>query len=129
MNSVNIKKELALTMDQAIAKVTQALQAEGFGVLTRIDFHTKIKEKLDKSIKPLVILGACDPHLAYGAFQRNPDITSLIPCNAVVREIDNGRVSVELAKPTAMMSALGDQELVALAAEADRRLQKALESL
>ncbi len=129
MSTVNFKRELAMSVEQAIAKITQTLQAEGFGILTRIDFHTRMKEKLGKDMKPLVILGACNPQLAFEAYSRNADVTSLLPCNAVVRELENGKVSVELAKPTAMMTMLGDKNLIALAADADQRMQKALDAI
>lgn len=129
MNSINLKKEISGSVDLAIGQVTQALQAEGFGILTRIDFHSKIKEKLGKDLPPTVILGACNPSLAFEAYSSNPDVTSLLPCNAVVREIAPGKVSVELAKPSAMMEILGDAGLVRLAQAADERLQNALNRL
>src|SRR5690348_5599763 len=65
-----------------------------------------------KEIRPTVILGACNPQLAFEAYQSNTDVASLLPCNAVVRDIGSGRVSVELAKPTSMMKILGDQKLI-----------------
>lgn len=129
MSELNFKREVALSIDDAVAKLTQGLASEGFGVLTRIDFHTKMKEKLGKDVKPVVILGACNPQLAYEAYLKNTDITSLIPCNAVVREVAPGTVSVELAKPTMMMKMLGEQKLVTLAEEADKRLKSVLEKL
>lgn len=126
MNTINFKREIADTLDQAIARVTQALAKEGFGILTRIDMHSKILEKTGKEIVPTVILGACNPNLAYEAYTHNSDVASLLPCNAVVREIASGRISVELAAPSAMMRILGDANLVALAAQADQRLEAAL---
>lgn len=124
---INLKREISSTLDGAIERVVNALQSEGFGVLTRIDLHSKIKEKIGKELRPVVILGACNPQLAYEAYQHNPDVASLLPCNAVLREIEEGRVSVELAKPSSMMEMLEDQELVALAKDADARLQRALD--
>jgi len=128
-SDVNFKREIEKSLDEAIARVTEALKSEGFGILTRIDFHLKIKEKLGKELSPVVILGACNPSLAYEVFQRNTDVTSLIPCNVVVRDIGHGRVSVEMAKPTTIMKALGDRELVVMAQDADQRLLKILEAL
>lgn len=127
MKAINFKKEISGTVEEAVVKVTQALQSEGFGVLTRIDLHTKIKEKLGKDILPAVILGACNPRLAFEAYSADPDVASLLPCNAVVRDLGNGRISVELAKPSSMMEILGDQTLVSLARDADTRLESALE--
>jgi len=124
--SINFKREISATLDQAIERVTKALAAEGFGILTRIDMHLKIREKTGKEIIPTVILGACNPTLAYEAYTANSDVASLLPCNAVVREVAPGRVSVELAAPSAMMRILGDAALTALAQEADARIEKAL---
>ncbi|MEW6313189.1 MAG: DUF302 domain-containing protein [Pseudomonadota bacterium] len=129
MNSINYKKEINASVDQAIERVTKALSAEGFGVLTRIDMHSKIKEKTGKDIIPTVILGACNPMLAYEAYTANSDVASLLPCNATVREVAPGRISIELVKPTAMMQILGDASLTTLAGEADARLQRVLANL
>lgn len=125
--SINFKREMQATVDEAIERITQSLKQEGFGVLTRIDMHDKFKEKLGKDVPAVVILGACNPQLAFEAYTRAPDVTSLLPCNAVVRDIGQGRVSVELAKPTALMNVLGDAALVELAQVADQKLKNALE--
>jgi uncharacterized protein (DUF302 family) len=129
MKTINFKKTVSGDLDTVITKLTEVLKGEGFGVLTRIDFHEKMKEKLGKELPPVVILGACNPGLAFEAYSRNPDVTSLLPCNAVIREIGPSRYSVELAKPSSMMEALGDRELVDLACAADARLEKALGTL
>ena len=126
MTAINFKREIADSFDRAIERASKALAAEGFGILTRIDMHSKIKEKTGKDIVPTVILGACNPNLAYEAYTANSDVASLLPCNAVIREVAPGRISVELAAPTALMKILGDAKLVALAAEADNKLERAL---
>jgi uncharacterized protein (DUF302 family) len=126
MNNINFKREILDTVDHAIERATKALAAEGFGILTRIDMHSKIKEKTGKDIVPTVILGACNPNLAYEAYSNNTDVASLLPCNAVIREIGPGKISLEFAAPTGMMRALGDQKLVELAREADARIERAL---
>jgi len=126
MNSINIKREISDTLENAIERVTRALSGEGFGILTRIDMHSKIKEKTAKDIIPTIILGACNPHLAYEAYTANSDVASLLPCNAVIREISPGRLSVEFAKPSGMMKMLGDARLAGLAEAADVRLATAL---
>lgn len=126
MTNINFKREIADTVDHAIERATRALAAEGFGILTRIDMHTKIKEKTGKDIVPTVILGACNPNLAYEAYTANSDVASLLPCNAVIREIAPGRISLEFAAPTAMMKMVGDAKLVDLAREADARIERAL---
>lgn len=126
MSTVNFKREIQASVDQAIERVTKALGAEGFGILTRIDMHSKIREKTGKEIVPTVILGACNPLLAYEAYTANSDVASLLPCNAVIREVGPGRISVELAAPSAMMLILGDARLTELARDADTRIQRAL---
>jgi uncharacterized protein (DUF302 family) len=126
MNVINFKREILDTVDHAVERATKALAAEGFGILTRIDMHSKIKEKTGKDIVPTVILGACNPNLVYEAYTANPDVASLLPCNAVIREVASGKISLEFAAPTGMMRILGDQKLTELAAEADTRIQRAL---
>ena len=126
MTAINFKREIADTFDHAIERATKALGAEGFGILTRIDMHSKIKEKTGKEIIPTVILGACNPMLAYEAYTANSDVASLLPCNAVIREIAPGKISVELVKPTAMMTILGDTKLAELARQADAMIERAL---
>ncbi|MDO8810441.1 MAG: DUF302 domain-containing protein [Gallionella sp.] len=129
MTAINFKREISATVDHAIERATKALSAEGFGILTRIDMHSKIKEKTGKDIVPTVILGACNPNLAYEAYTANSDVASLLPCNAVIREIAPGKVSVEFAAPSGMMRILGDAKLTALASEADVRIERALANL
>lgn len=126
MTTINFKREINATLDQAIERATKALAAEGFGVLTRIDMHSKIKEKTGKDIIPTVILGACNPNLAFEAYTANSDVASLLPCNAVVREIAAGKISLEFVKPTAMMQIMGDAKLAELAREADAKIERAL---
>jgi uncharacterized protein (DUF302 family) len=129
MNRVNFKRELDDTLDHAIERVTKALGAEGFGIMTRIDMHSKLKEKLGKDIIPTVILGACSPRLAYEAYTMNSDVAGVLPCNAVLRELAPGRISVELAAPSAMMGVLGDAKLSELASAADILIEKALSNV
>jgi len=129
MKQVSFKKEIDANLEVAIKKVEAAIKPEGFGLLTRIDFDKKMKEKLNKDMAPLVILGACNPNLAFEAYQMKSDVTALLPCNIIVREIGKDRVSIEVAKPSAIMEILGDQTLVNLAKDADMMLARALESI
>jgi len=126
MSGINYKREISDTLENAIERTTRALSAEGFGILTRIDMHSKIKEKTGQDIIPTVILGACNPNLAYEAYTADSDVASLLPCNAVLREISPGRLSVEFAKPSGMMKMLGNDKLIALSEEADVRIAAAL---
>jgi len=129
MTDINFKREISGSMDQAVERATKALGGEGFGVLTRIDMHSKIREKTGKDIVPTVILGACNPNLAYEAYTANSDVASLLPCNAVIRETAPGKISVEFVKPTAMMQILGDARLATLAKDADAKIERALQNL
>jgi len=127
MPSINTKRELTDTVEGAIARITDTLKTEGFGILTRIDLHAKIKEKLGKDVAPTVILGACNPALADAAYAANTDVASLLPCNVVVREVRPGTVSVECALPSSLMRALGDSSLVTLAEQADGLIRRAVD--
>lgn len=129
MELINFKREITDTFDHAIERATRALAAEGFGILTRIDMHSKIREKTGKEIVPTVILGTCNPNMAYEAYTANSDVSGLLPCNAVIREVAPGTISLEFAKPTAMMQLLGDIKLLDLASEADAKIQRALERI
>ncbi len=129
MLQINLKKDVTSSIENAVTRLTEKLKEQGFGVLTRIDLHTKIKEKLNKEIKPAIILGACNPQLAFDAYTVNSDVASLLPCNAVLRDIGNGKVSVELAKPTMLMKMVNDKKLVELSKEADQRLAAVLEEM
>ena len=126
MVMIIFKREIADSLDHGIERVTKALADQGFGILSRIDMHSKIREKTGKEIIPTVILGACNPALAFEAYTANSDVASLLPCNAVLREIAPMRISVELVAPSAMMRILGDDNLVKLALDADQRIELAL---
>lgn len=129
MNAINFKRVVSGNIDKIISGLTDVLKEEGFGILTRIDLHSKIKEKLDKNISPMIILGACNPELAYEALQVNTDVASLLPCNAVIREIGPNRYSVELVRPSFMMEMFANDQLNRLAESADARLHRALYAL
>jgi uncharacterized protein (DUF302 family) len=88
--------------EAAIEKVTAALKAEGFGVLTRIDVRATLREKLDKDFRPYVILGACNPSLAYRALDDEPLVGLMMPCNVTVEERADG-VLVSILNPLVML--------------------------
>lgn len=129
MSKISFKTEMSGTLEEVITKLSQELQKEGFSILTRIDFHTKIKEKLGKELLPIIILGACNPNMAYEAYMANHDVTNILPCNAVLRELPSGKFSVELAKATSLMKVLEDEKLSQLAQQADLRLEKIIKNL
>jgi len=126
-NVLSFKREINSNLEGAIDRLTSALNDEGFGVLTRIDLHSKIKEAIGKDLRPVVILGVCNPQLAFDAYQYDPEVVALLPCNAVIRDIADGCLSVELTRPSSMMKILDDKNLIALAKEADVKLERVLE--
>jgi uncharacterized protein (DUF302 family) len=117
-----------LSYDAAVERVTALLRDEGFGVLTRVDVRQTLKEKLGVDFRRYVILGACNPRLAHAAFQVEPDIGLLLPCNVVVYEVEGGTV-VGLVDPAAMVEATGNTGLCAVSAEAGTRLRNVRDRL
>ena len=115
--------------DQAVQRVTEELQKEGFGVLTEIDVKATIKKKLDIDRKPYKILGACNPKLAHQALSADPDIGLLLPCNVVVREDDDGSITVGFMDPAAVLSLVEKEGVAALAEEVRGRLQRVATAL
>jgi len=113
---------------ETVAAVRAALADQGFGVLTEIDLRATLKEKLDVDVSPQVILGVCRPQLAHLALQRDPSIAAVLPCNVVVRALDDQTTIVEAFDPGAMMELAGDR-LHEVAMEARQRLGAALTAL
>lgn len=116
------------TVEQAIVRVTAALAAEGFGILTRIDVKDTLKKKLDLEFRDYVILGACNPRLAHRALNAEPQIGLLLPCNVVVQRSDDG-VVVSIADPSAMFRIVDNPALEPIAKDADERLRRVIDSL
>jgi len=115
--------------EETLRAVRDALEAQGFGVLTEIDLRATLKRKLDVDVPPQVILGACRPPLAYEALQVDPSIATVLPCNVVVRAIDDTATVVEAFDPRAMMGLSGDRGLDSVAEDARRRITAMLAAL
>lgn len=112
------------TFEQVIDRVTEALKTEGFGVLTEIDMQSTMKKKLDADIHPYRILGACNPSYAYQALQAENKIGTMLPCNVIVQELENGEIEVAAVDPIASMQAVKNADLGRAAQEIKAKLEK-----
>jgi uncharacterized protein (DUF302 family) len=123
--SITVPRPYAATVDAT----REALAGQGFGVLTEIDVRATMKAKLDADVPAQIILGACRPPLAHAAMQVEPSIGLLLPCNVVVRSLDDETTLVEAINPDLMVSMTGNDALTAVAREATTRLSAALAEL
>ncbi|MEK7754079.1 MAG: DUF302 domain-containing protein [Acidobacteriota bacterium] len=128
-NRYGFGKSVALSFDQALAKVTAELQKEGFGVLTEIDVAATMKKKLDHDMPPYRILGACNPAFAKRALAAEPSIGLLLPCNVVVRQDAAGAVQVEFLDPGMMGQMTENPDVGPIGAEVREKLQRVMRAL
>ncbi len=130
MSSYVISRELPdIDYDTAVLRVTELLAEQGFGVLTEIDVKATLKKKLDVNFSRYVILGACNPALAYQALTAEPDIGALLPCNVVVRESKGGGSVVAAFRPSIGFNMVNNDQIQPVAAEVEGRLQRVLDGL
>lgn len=127
--SYHFSKKLQVSFDEAIDRVMAALQAEGFGVLTEIDVKETLKKKLDVDFRKYRILGACNPPLAYRALQLEDKIGTMLPCNVLVQETDDGQVEVSAIDPVASMQAIDNPALGEVAETVRGKLRDIVEAL
>ncbi len=127
--SYYIDNTVDLPFDQAIERVTAALKDEGFGVLTEIDVKATLKKKLDVDFRRYQILGACNPQYAYKALQSERMVGTMLPCNVIVQETDDGRSQVAAIDPLASMQAIDNPQLGELAEVIRGKLRKVVEGL
>jgi len=126
MKELGISRTVDLGYDETVEKVRATLANEGFGVLSEIPIHEKLKEKLGVEFRRYMILGACNPPLAHKALQSNPEIGLLLPCNVVVYE-NEGKTVVSAIDPDMMVTVAGDNAVMKeVAADARARLERAI---
>ena len=121
--------ETELNFDDAVDKVIESMKEQGFGILTEIDAKKVLKEKLGLDRKPYKILGACNPQFAHKAIDMEPEIGSLLPCNVLVYEKDDGTVVVSAMNPESALKLVGNPSIEDIAKQVRTRIVKALEEL
>lgn len=122
-------KTVQYSYEEAIAKATEMLQKEGFGILTEIDVKEKLKEKIGVDFRQYKILGACNPSYAYKAIQAEPNIGTMLPCNVVVQEFEDGEIQVSAVDPLASMMAIKNEDLGAIAKDIQAKLKTVIEAI
>jgi uncharacterized protein (DUF302 family) len=122
-------RTLSAPFDAVVERTRQALQAEGFGVITEIDVARTLKTKLDVDFRPYLILGACNPALAYAALQLEDKVGTMLPCNVVVQMTREGSVEVAAVDPAASMLAIDNPELLKKADAVGAKLRRVVEGL
>jgi len=123
------KTVVDLPYEEATKKVTEALAAEGFGILTEIDVKATLKEKLDVDFKNYIILGACNPPFAYQTLQIEEQIGLMLPCNVVVQDGEDGTSIVSALNPEVAMESVQNSDLEPIAGEVAQKLRNVIDGL
>jgi uncharacterized protein (DUF302 family) len=118
-----------MAFDEAIDKVTEELKKEGFGVLTEIDVKQALKKKLNVNFRKYRILGACNPQYAYKALQAEDKIGTMLPCNVIVQETEDGKIEVAAIDPVASMQSVQNESLGEIATTVRSKLIKVIENI
>ncbi|MDP3467881.1 MAG: DUF302 domain-containing protein [Daejeonella sp.] len=127
--SYYFSKTLNTDFDTAIAKVTDELKKEGFGVLTEIDVKETFKKKLDVDFRKYRILGACNPTFAFEAIKSEDKVGTMLPCNVIVQEHEDGKIEVSAVDPIASMMAIKNDSLGEVASSVSDKLRRVIENL
>jgi len=127
--SYYFSKKLQVPFAEAVDRVTEALEKEGFGILTEIDVQATLKKKLDVDFRPYKILGACNPTMAHEALQAEEMIGTMLPCNVIVQDRGAGVVEVAAVDPVASMKAVENPNLAEIAAQVQGQLRSIIEAL
>jgi uncharacterized protein (DUF302 family) len=122
-------KMLNVSFDEAVKQINDALKAEGFGVISEINMHDKLKEKLGVDFKRYKILGACNPPYAYKALQAEDKIGTMLPCNVLVIEQGQNKIEIAAVNPIASMQAVANPSLGNIALEVTNKLKKVIDNL
>lgn len=122
-------KTLKTSFDEAVQRTVEVLKTEGFGIISEINIHEKLKEKLNVDFRRYKILGACNPSYAYKALQAEDKIGTMLPCNVIVQELAANRIEVAAVNPIASMMAVQNPNLVGIANEITTKLQLVIKSL
>ena len=129
MEHYGISRKVDLGYDDAVARARETLTAEGFGVLTEIDVKATLKKKIDKDFRRYIILGACNPNMAYKALSSEREIGLLMPCNVIVYDNEDGTSTVSAINPPVAMSMVDNPELASFAAEVQSGLKRAVDAV
>ncbi|MFQ5398966.1 MAG: DUF302 domain-containing protein [Anaerolineae bacterium] len=129
MSELGFLAYLNTDYESAVARVTEELKKEGFGVLTEIDVKATLKKKLGVDFRPYVILGACNPPLAHKALTIAPEVGLLLPCNVTVSQEEDGRILVSIVDPNQMLGVVDNHALEEIACDAEERLRRVAAAL
>jgi len=125
----HFSKVVEMPFEDAVSATTDALKEHGFGVLTEIDVKATLKKKLDVEYRPYRILGACNPKMAFQALQAEDKIGTMLPCNVIVQQREDGKVEVSAVDPVASMQAIDNPSLADVARQVQGMLRQVIDDL
>ncbi|KAA0679525.1 DUF302 domain-containing protein [Roseomonas genomospecies 6] len=127
--SYHFSKTVDMRFDEAVSTVIEVLKKHGFGVLTEIDVQATLKKKLDVDYRPYRILGACNPQMAYQALQAEDKIGTMLPCNVIVQQREDGKVEVSAVDPVSSMQAIDNPKLASIAGQVRVMLRQVVDEV